>query len=128
MSGYIPTSEKTLYASEFLNWLTEVIDEHVLNTPSAEEWIPTSERNPDEDVVHSEVEYRTFLVTCKIENFDWYDADNDKVYYSPSRIVTTAVYAGVGSWECLGTVLTSKEVLAWKPFPTPYDGEKGEDE
>lgn len=73
--------------------------EAINGVPSAQQWIPCSERLPKSG---------RYLVTGK-KNRDWYESD---------KIVTSAFYDGA-FWTNNGDI----QAEAWMPLPEPYKGE-----
>lgn len=81
-----------------VGWVMSAIDN--APTVSQNEWIPVSERLPeiDEEVIITDIEV-------------------SNTYQSR--------YIGNGYWECDNGTYKNR-VIAWKPFPEPYEKRKGD--
>ena len=89
---------KWQFANGFNMGLTAV-EVAIKKLPSAQQWIPCSERLPDDD--------RTKVVTLANGNAE-------------------AGYYSNGDWWCVGDsiALENPTVIAWMPLPEPYEVEK----
>ena len=94
--------DSTRFDAKFEN----VADIKEIPLPSASQWIPCSERLPEED--------GQYLITVKYIHVDGYED----------------IYAEHGNWTdgkwdmfCFGHCGEVENILAWMPLPEPYKGE-----
>lgn len=96
-------SDEGRHHNEVMDYLLSVLNE-------SDNWIPVSERLPEED--------KEVLIFTK-------DKEINKAYHTPKEWSDTQ-----WEWFVFGTLgysltYSDDEVLAWQPLPEPYKAEKG---
>lgn len=116
--GYKPTMEEMSNSMELLKDLANKADSF--------EWIPISEKFPDE---HDSI-FAKLYGTDKWNDMLWRKQSMEVLvtieYEDGTRSVTSS-YSTDGKWEIEKIVKLSKcKVVAWKPLPKPYKEEENE--
>ena len=99
-----------------LRWLTEKADSF--------EWIPVSEKLPDE---HDSVFAKSYG-TDKWENLFWRTTSNRviaTIKYNDGTVIVKEAFTHDGEWTIEKKNINCK-VIAWMPFPEPYKEKENE--
>lgn len=107
-----------------------LIQDGIIQLPSVQQWIPCSERLPDDNVpvnitwvnhdpepYYSDIKDKPFSATAVYYQGKWY-------WYS-STIEDYLMEYGRAEWDEIEEAMhNSIEVIAWMPLPEPYKGEQ----
>lgn len=107
-------------------WESREILQELVDKADSFEWIPVSERLPDE---HDSI-FAKFYGTDKWNDALWKTQSMEVLvtieYEDGTRSVTSS-YSTDGKWEIEKIVKLSKcKVVAWKPLPKPYKEKKND--
>lgn len=108
--GYKPTMEEM---SNSMDLLTDLA-----NKADSLEWIPVSERLPDE---HDSIFAKSYG-TDKWDNMFWRTTSNRviaTIKYNDGTVIVKEAFTHDGEWTVeKGNI--NRKVIAWMPFPKPY--------
>ena len=79
------------------------IKEAIAQVPSAQQWIPCSERKPPDEINPHTMDYKLYACSCN---------------FGVSKDVRAYKYGDGHFWNGPGTV--DEYVVAWMPMPEPY--------
>lgn len=77
--------------------------------PSAQHWIPCSERKPPDEIDPYTMDYKLYVCSC---------------VFGVSKDVRTYKYGNGHFWN--GPGIMDEYVVAWMPLPKPWEGDKNE--
>lgn len=100
----------------------EVLKQIINEQPKVGEWIPCSERLPEE---HDSM-FAKFKGTNKW-NTAMFEKSSDEVIvtieFGDGKRKTTTSKTMDGMWKIEKDIFSPKKVIAWQPLPEPYKGE-----
>jgi hypothetical protein len=108
--GYLPTMEEMFNSMDLLTDLA--------NKANSFEWIPVSEKLPDE---HDSVFAKSYG-TDKWSNAFWRTTSNRviaAIKYNDGTVIVKEAFTRDGEWTVEKKNINCK-VIAWMPFPNPY--------
>ena len=114
--GYKPTIEEM---SNSMDLLTDLA-----NKADSLEWIPVSERLPDE---HDSIFAKSYG-TDKWDNMFWRTTSNRviaTIKYNDGTVIVKEAFTHDGEWTVEKENINRK-VIAWMPLPNPYKGNQNE--
>lgn len=114
--GYKPTIEEM---SNSMDLLTDLA-----NKADSLEWIPVSERIPDE---HDSIFAKSYG-TDKWDNMFWRTTSNRviaTIKYNDGTVIVKEAFTHDGEWTVEKENINRK-VIAWMPLPNPYKGNQNE--
>lgn len=108
--------------------VSRVAEEYVtdINVGNNDGWIPCSERLPEEyDSIFARLKGTKKWNNAMFEKTS--DSVNVTVTDNKGQSVTTHAHTVDGEWHC-DLLIANKEyyIIAWKPLPEPYKGDKHE--
>lgn len=112
-----------LFADEEREWALKDVIEVIENQPKVGEWIPCSERLPEE---HKSLFY-SYYGTDKWNNAMWnFNSDDVLVTFEfeNGEKKTNVSHTNDGKWKIERELkLTKCKVIAWQPLPEPFKGD-----